>query len=92
MADLDDFAAQVAAMDLVVSVSNTTVHFSGALGIPTWVMLNTSPLAVWMMDRSDSPWYPSVRLFRQSEAGVWDNVVGQVAEALREFVATRQSI
>ena len=89
--DLDAFAAQVAAMDLVISVSNTTVHLAGALGIPTWVVVNTLPLCVWMLEGETSPWYPSLRLFRQSEAGVWDDVVGQVAGALREFVAARQS-
>ncbi len=91
MADLDAFAAQVAAMDLVISVSNTTVHMAGALGIPTWVVVNTVPLCVWTLEGETSPWYPSLRLFRQSEAGVWDDVVGQVAGALREFSAARQS-
>ena len=55
MADVDAFAAQVAAMDLVISVSNTTVHLSGALGVPTWVLLNTLPLCVWMPEGEDSP-------------------------------------
>jgi len=82
MSDLDAFAAQVAAMDLVISVSNTTVHMSGALGVPTWVMLNTVPLPCWLLERDDSPWYPSVRLFRQSAAGDWANVIERIGEAL----------
>ncbi len=82
MADLDGFAAQVAAMDLVISVSNTTVHIAGALGVPAWVMLNTVPLPCWLLEGDDSPWYPSVRLFRQSQAGEWADVIGRVAEAL----------
>ncbi len=81
--DLDGFAAQIAAMDLVISVSNTTVHMAGALGIPTWVMLPATPLWRWMMERESSPWYPSVRLFRQTRAGEWSDVVGRVAAALR---------
>ncbi len=85
MSDLDAFAAQVAAMDLVISVSNTTVHMSGALGVPTWVMLNTVPLPCWLLERDDSPWYPSVRLFRQSAAGDWANVTERIGEALRAF-------
>jgi len=87
MSDLDAFAAQVAAMDLVISVSNTTVHMSGALGVPTWVMLNTVPLPLpcWLLERDDSPWYPSVRLFRQSAAGDWANVTERIGEALRAF-------
>jgi ADP-heptose:LPS heptosyltransferase len=82
MSDLDAFAAQVAAMDLVISVSNTTVHMSGALGVPTWVMLNTVPLPCWLLERDDSPWYPSVRLFRQSAAGDWANVTERIGKAL----------
>jgi len=82
MADLDAFAAQVAAMDVVVSVSNTTVHMAGALGVPTWVMLQHVPLSCWMLEREDSPWYPSARLFRQSRAGRWDDVVARVSAEL----------
>ncbi|MCH2327695.1 MAG: tetratricopeptide repeat protein, partial [Rhodospirillales bacterium] len=85
MSDLDAFAAQVAAMDLVISVSNTTVHMSGALGVPTWVMLNTVPLPCWLLERDDSPWYPSVRLFRQSAGGDWANVTERTCDALRAF-------
>ncbi len=67
--DVDEFFAQVAAMDLVVSTSNTTVHVGGALDVPTWLMLprGGGSLWYWFMDRNDSPWYPSVRLFRQPE-------------------------
>ena len=87
MADLDAFAAQVAAMDLVISVSNTTVHFAGALGVPAWVMLNTVPLPCWLLEGDDSPWYPSARLFRQSQAGVWADVIERIEDALRAFAA-----
>ena len=83
MADLDAFAAQIAALDLVVTVSNTTAHLAGALGVPAWVLLNTVPLSCWMMEREDSPWYPSVRLFRQTERGAWPKVVDAVSAALR---------
>jgi len=87
MADLDAFAAQVAAMDLVVSISNTTVHMAGALGVPTWVLLNSTPLSWWFLEREDSPWYPSVRLFRQTAPGDWAGVVARVADALRAETA-----
>jgi hypothetical protein len=64
---LDDFAAQVAAMDLVISISNTTVHMAGALGVPVWTVLSWIPeTRWWMLDRQDNPWYPSMRLFRQA--------------------------
>jgi len=82
MKDLDAFAAQVAAMDLIISVSNTTVHMAGALGVPTWVMLNAVPLKFWMLERSDSPWYPSVRLFRQQTPGHWGDVIERVSGEL----------
>ncbi|MBI2585950.1 MAG: glycosyl transferase family 8, partial [Rhodospirillales bacterium] len=85
MANLDDFAAQVAAMDLVISVSNTTVHMAGALGVPTWVMPHLVPLRVWLLGRADSPWYPSARLFRQARLGEWSDVVERVRGELREF-------
>jgi len=82
--DLDGFAAQCAAMDLVISVSNTTVHVAGALGVPTWVMLPRSHglLWYWFLEREDSPWYPSLRLFRQPRQGDWAAVIARIAAAL----------
>ena len=85
LTDLDAFAAQVAAMDLVISVTNTTVYMAGGLGVPTWVLMSDRPLWVWMQDREDSPWYPSLRLFRQTRSGAWDDVIGRVAEAFPSF-------
>ncbi len=85
LADMDAFAAQVAAMDLVISVSNTAVHVAGALGVPTWAMLNAVPLAVWMREGDGSPWYPSVRLYRQTTAGAWADVVRRVERDLGDF-------
>ena len=87
MTDLDTFAAQVAAMDLVISVSNTTVHIAGALGVPTWIMVPTMPMWRWMAERQDSPWYPSVRLFRQTRANDWEDVVKRVRDALKALAA-----
>jgi tetratricopeptide (TPR) repeat protein len=81
--NLDDFAAQTAAMDLVISIDNSTVHMAGALNVPVWVMLPAVPDWRWMLDRSDSPWYPSVRLFRQALAGEWTPVIARVAKELK---------
>ncbi|MBM3515079.1 MAG: tetratricopeptide repeat protein [Alphaproteobacteria bacterium] len=69
MGDLDDFFAQVAATDLVLSTSSTTVHVAGALNIPAWVLLPRSGAGLWywFLERTDSPWYPSLRFYRQSE-------------------------
>ena len=80
---LDDFAAQTAAMDLVISIDNSTVHMAGALNIPVWALLPAVPDWRWMLGRIDSPWYSSVRLFRQPAAGDWTAVIDLVARELR---------
>ena len=87
--DLDGFAAQVAAMDLVISTSNSTVHFAGALGIPVWTLLPRSGgglLWYWFNEGVNSLWYPSMRLFRQDISGDWSDMFARVTEALREFL------
>ena len=77
--NLDDFAAQVSALDLiVVSTSNTTVHMVGALGKQVWTLLPYIPDWHWMLKREDTLWYSSMRLFRQREAGDWSGVFVQV--------------
>ncbi|MGE3335089.1 MAG: tetratricopeptide repeat protein [Rhodospirillaceae bacterium] len=84
--DLDAFAAQVAAMDLVISTSSAAAHVAGAMNVPTWVFvpLGFGGLWHWFLDRTDSPWYPSVRLFRQTKRGEWKDVVSR---ASTDFVA-----
>ena len=83
--DLDGLAAQIAALDLVISVDNTTVHLAGALGVPTWTLVNAVPDWRWMLEREDSPWYPSVRLFRQTVRGEWTENIERVATELRRI-------
>ncbi|MBL8697258.1 MAG: tetratricopeptide repeat protein [Alphaproteobacteria bacterium] len=82
--DLDTYAAQVAAMDHVVTISNTTAHLAGALGRPTTVLLprDRGLLWFWFTERPDSPWYPSLTLLRQTVAGRWDDVVAAAAARL----------
>jgi Flp pilus assembly protein TadD len=82
--DIDSFAAQVAAMDHVVSVSNTTVHVSGSLGVPTSTLVPAAygRIWYWFLDRAESPWYPSMRLFRQKHGESWAPTVAAAAEAL----------
>ncbi|HEY7690371.1 MAG TPA: tetratricopeptide repeat protein [Dongiaceae bacterium] len=80
--DLDAFAAQTAAMDLVVSIDNSTVHMAGALNVPVWILLPAVPEWRWLLNRSDSVWYQSVRLFRQDEPGAWGPAVDAVAREL----------
>lgn len=80
--NIDRFSAQIAAMDLVITIDNSTAHLAGALGIPTWVLLPYAPDWRWMLDHDDSPWYPTMRLFRQPQPGEWQSVVRSVKSAL----------
>jgi len=81
--DIDLFAAQVAAMDMVVTIDNSTAHLAGALGVPTWLLLPFRAHWYWTVTAGEkSLWYPSMRLFRQSEPGAWRSVVQRVARAL----------
>jgi tetratricopeptide (TPR) repeat protein len=82
LADIDVFAAQIAALDLVITIDNSTAHLAGALGVPVWVLLPFAPDWRWLLDREDSPWYPTMRLFRQRRPGDWDSVIERVRRAL----------
>jgi ADP-heptose:LPS heptosyltransferase len=82
LADFDDTAALVSLVDLVVSVDTSVVHLAGAMARPVWVMLPFQPDWRWLLDREDSPWYPTARLFRQPRSGDWDSVIGRVKDAL----------
>lgn len=88
--DFDSLAAMVDALDLVVSVDTSLAHLAGALGKPVWVLLSRVPDWRWLLDRADSPWYPTARLFRQRVAGDWSHPVAELGDALRELVAQRQ--
>jgi Flp pilus assembly protein TadD len=80
--DLESFAAQMAAMDLVISVDNSTVHFAGALGVDVWTMLPTVPDWRWGLEGDRTRWYPTMRLFRQEQRGKWEPVISRVAGEL----------
>ena len=80
---LDPFTAQIAAMDLVISVDNSTVHFAGAIGKPCWVLLPVNSDWRWLTDRRSSIWYDSLALVRQKRSEGWEQVIGEVAERLR---------
>jgi tetratricopeptide (TPR) repeat protein len=89
IADFSDTAALIANLDLVISVDTSTAHLAGALGKPVWIMNRFDTCWRWMAGRSDSPWYPSARLFRQPAPGDWDSVIANVANALREIAQSR---
>jgi len=82
LTDLDDFAAQLSELDLVISVGNATVHLAGALGVPTWVLLPKFWGWRWLLDRTDSPWYSSVEVMRQSVSGDWCGLMALVRQRL----------
>ena len=88
MKDLDNFAAKIAALDLVISVDNSTVHMAGALGVPVWTLLPFACDWRWMQDVEDTPWYKSVKLCRQSTLGDWESVLERVEHDLGEYVTT----
>jgi len=85
--DLADTAAIVANLGLVISIDTSVAHLAGAMGKPVWILLHKSPDWRWLLDREDSPWYPSARLFRQSTLGNWQDVVARVERELRKLVA-----
>ena len=82
LSDFEDTAAVISHLDLVVTVDTAIAHLGGALGVPTWVMLAHAPDWRWMLERTDSPWYPGMRLFRPPAIRRWDVVVADVAAAL----------
>ena len=81
--DFTDTAAVIENLDLVISVDTAIVHLAGAMGKSVWTLLPFAPDWRWMLDRDDSPWYPTMRLFRQEKWGDWDTVFARVAEQLR---------
>jgi hypothetical protein len=78
----EETAAIVTALDLVITVDTSVAHLAGALGTRAWVMLSHSPDWRWLLDRSDSPWYPSIRLFRQLDLGDWETVARKLNAGL----------
>ena len=82
---LDDFmdtAAVIKSLDLVIASDSAITHLAGALGVPVWAALQFAPDFRWLLDREDSPWYPTMRLFRQTTAGDWPLVFQRMASEL----------
>jgi tetratricopeptide (TPR) repeat protein len=85
LADFGETAALVDAMDLVITIDTSIAHLAGAMGRPVWILLPLNADWRWFLDRSDSPWYPSARLFRQRTLGDWRPVIEAVAAELQDY-------
>ncbi|MGX4773658.1 tetratricopeptide repeat protein [Bradyrhizobium guangdongense] len=91
LADFSDTAALIGCLDVVISVDTSVVHLAGALGAPVWTMLPFTPDWRWLLRRDDSPWYQSMRLFRQPKRGDWVGVVDVVRRELQELASGRRN-
>jgi hypothetical protein len=80
-----DTAALIANLDLVISIDTSVAHLAGAIAVPVWVLLPVVPDWRWLLGRGDSPWYPTMRLFRQEKLHDWPGVIDKVRGALSEI-------
>ncbi|WP_322088262.1 hypothetical protein [Burkholderia sp. BCC1999] len=87
LTSFDDTAAFIGALDLVITVCTSVAHLAGALGARTWVLLDVNPHWPWMLERTDSPWYPTATLYRQSTFGAWAPVMEAASRDLRSLAA-----
>ena len=79
----------MANLDLVVSVDSAIAHLAGALAVPVWTAIRAESEWRWLQNREDSPWYPTMRLFRQAKTGDWSGVIARMADELGNLVAAR---
>jgi ADP-heptose:LPS heptosyltransferase len=84
MTDFADTAAMIERLDLIITVDTAVAHLAGAMGKPVWTLLPCMPDWRWMLDRTDSPWYPTMKLFRQPEPGDWQLPILQMVDDLKE--------
>lgn len=89
LGDFADTAALVQALDLVIGVDTAVVHLAGALGKPVWLLNRFDTCWRWLRGRDDSPWYPTLRQFRQNSPGDWDCVIEEVSRVLIDFAQQR---
>jgi tetratricopeptide (TPR) repeat protein len=89
-ADFSDTAAAIANLDLVIAVDTAVAHLAGGMGKPVWVVLPCRADWRWLLNRADSPWYPTMRLYRQPRPGAWDDVFHRLAQDLKTVVASQR--
>ena len=87
-----DTVALMSNLDLIITVDTSIAHLAGALAVPTWTLLPFAPDPRWMLDRSDTPWYPTMRLFRQTRPRDWQGVVEQVKQALESYTIDKRLV
>ncbi|WP_137718501.1 tetratricopeptide repeat protein [Methylobacillus flagellatus] len=88
LVDFDVSAAVLSTLDLLITIDSAPAHLAGALGIPTWILLPANGEWRWLLEREDTPWYPSARLFRQAQPRDWAGVIGRVSEQLGRHPVT----
>jgi len=89
--DFSDSAGLLANLDLLISIDSAPVHLAGALGMPVWTLIPKMFDFRWMIDRTDTPWYPSMKLFRQKELKNWTPVIAELEQALEQWIASKPS-
>jgi tetratricopeptide (TPR) repeat protein len=89
LTDFSETAALLEQLDLLITVDTAAAHLAGAIGKPVWVLIPARPDFRWLRGRTDSPWYPSMRLFPQEQLGDWQTPVAKMAEALKELIRTK---
>ena len=90
--DVYEAARTIAGLDLIVTIDSMPAHLAGAMGVPTWVLLHTDCDWRWMLNRTDSPWYPTLRLFRQKRAGDWLPVIARVKQELERVACQKNRV
>ncbi|HEX4056465.1 MAG TPA: tetratricopeptide repeat-containing glycosyltransferase family protein [Tepidisphaeraceae bacterium] len=85
LTDFADTAAVMSLMDVIIAIDSSVCHLAGALARPVWLLLQSVPEWRWLLNRDDSPWYPTMRLFRQKSTGDWSELIGRVAQGLGAF-------
>ena len=83
--DFSDTAALIEQLDLVISVDTSTAHLAGALGKPVWILNRFDTCWRWLLDRTDTPWYPTARIYRQERVGDWGGVIEGVRRDLADY-------
>jgi hypothetical protein len=87
--DIHEAARTIAGLDLMITIDSMPAHLAGAVGVPTWLLLHCDCDWRWMEDRTDSPWYPTMHLFRQQHAGDWQPVIARVKQELQQMASAR---